>query len=190
MMSGALAYQAEYETYEIINGETYMMSSPKTNHTRINGNLHNIFSDYLKGKRCESFYNLNLFLDEKNFYIPDEMIVCNPDIVEDDGIHGVPDLIVEILSKSTADRDRYEKFAKYEQYGVKEYWIVDPFMKRVEVYHLKDGKFVKYASCQVYTDREIKLLSERERAEIVPEIKVSLYDDFIVQVKDIFERVN
>ena len=189
-MSGALAYQEEYETYEIINGETYMMSSPKTNHTRINGNLHNIFSDYLKGKRCESFNNLNLFLDEDNFYIPDEMIVCNPDIVEDDGIHGVPDLIDEILSKSTADRDRYEKFAKYEQYGVKEYWIVDPFMKRVEVYHLKDGKFVKYASCQVYTDREIKLLSERERAEIVPEIKVSLYDDFIVQVKDIFERVN
>ena len=188
-MSGALAYQEEYDRYEIINGEVYMRSIPMVNHQRIIGNILRLFDDYLEDKSDEVFYNLDTFFDKDNQYMPDIIVVCNPDIVEDDGVHGVPDLVVEILSKSTADRDRNEKFAKYEQYGVKEYWIVDPFMKRVEVYHLKDGKFVKYASCQLYTDREIKLLSEREKEEIVSEIKVSLYDDFIVQVNDIFERV-
>ena len=188
-MSAELAYQEEYERYEVINGEVYMMSSPNTNHTRVNSNIQGIFDRYLDGKRCESFDNLNLFLDDENYYIPDVMIVCNPDIVEEDGIHGVPDLVVEILSKSTADRDRNEKFAKYEKYGVKEYWIVDPFMRCVDVYHLVEGKFVKSCSCQFYTEKELTRLSDSDKAKIVHEIKVSLYDDFVVNVKDIFKRV-
>ena len=188
-MNTEFAYQSDYERYEMINGEIYMMSSPSTNHTRINGNLHSLFKNYLRGKRCEPFDNLNLFLDDENAYIPDEMIVCDPDIVEEDGIHGVPDLVVEILSKSTADIDRNEKFAKYEKYGVKEYWIVDQYMRRVEVYHLVNGKFEKKISAQYYTDREFKLLTENQKAAVVSEIKVSLYDDFVVQVEDIFERV-
>ena len=188
-MSAEFAYQREREDYEIINGEIYMMSSPNTNHTRINSNIQGIFDRYLDGKRCEPFDNLNLFLDDENAYIPDEMIVCDPDIVEEDGIHGVPDLVVEIISKSTVRKDKNEKFFAYEKYGVKEYWIVDPFMKCVDVYILKSGKFTDGGHYQFYTDEEFSLLTEKAKNETCTEIKVSLYDDFVVNVKDIFKRV-
>ena len=184
-----LAYQYDEEPYEIINGEEYMMSSPSTNHVTINGNLNNIFSNYLKGKRCRSFIGLNLFLDEKNSYIPDEMIVCNPDIIEENGVYGTPDLIVEILSKSTSRIDKNDKFFKYEKYGVKEYWIVEPFIKSVDVYLLKDGKLIIDNTYQFYTDKEFEELTDRQKALVKREIKVSLYEDFYVTLEDIFENV-
>ena len=189
-MESALDYNIQDERpYEIINGEVYMMASPSINHLRINSDIDTIFKNYLNGKTCEPFNQSSVHFSEKDHYIPDEIIVCNPDIVEENFINGTPDLVVEILSKSTKKIDREEKFHKYEQYGVKEYWIVDPFMKCVEVYNLIDGKFVKTCDAQLYTDEEYKLLSDREKAQVVSEIKVSLYDDFIVNVKDIFERV-
>ena len=187
----AVAYSdlAYNEPYEIINGKVYMMSSPKANHVRVNGNLHSIFDRYLDGKRCEAFNQFNVFFDEDNHYVPDEIIVCDPDIVEEDAIHGTPDLVVEILSKSTAIKDRMDKFVTYEKFGVKEYWIVDPFIKSVEVYLLKDGKFQLGGIYQYYTDEEYNELTKLQKADAKFEIKVSLYDDFVVQLKDIFKRV-
>lgn len=181
-----LAYN---EPYEIINGKVYMMSSPKASHVRVNGNLHNIFDRYLDGKRCEAFNQFNVFFDEDNHYVPDEIIVCNPDIVEEDAIHGAPDLIVEILSKSTAIKDKMDKFVTYEKYGVKEYWIISPNEKSIEVYILKDGKFALDSFYQYYTDEEFNELTKLQKADAKIEIKVSLYDDFVVQLKDIFKRV-
>lgn len=183
------AYQYDEEPYELINGEEYMMSSPSTNHVTVNGNLHNIFSGYLKGKRCRPFSGLNLFLDDKNYYIPDEMIVCNPDIIEDDGVHGAADLVVEILSKSTAHLDKFEKIYTYERCGIREYWIVDPQNKWVEVYLLKDGKYENSGVYTYFTDKEYGRLTARQKTEVKSEIKVSLYDDLIVKVEDIFENV-
>lgn len=189
-MNTAVAYEYKDERpYEIISGEVRMMAAPSINHIRINGNLHNIFSNYLDGKKCESFNQSAIYLSEEDHFIPDEVIVCNPDIIEENFINGVPDLVVEILSKSTRNVDRDEKFRKYKQYGVKEYWIVDPFMKNVEVFHLIEGKFVKTCDAQYYTEVEYKLLNDKERAAVVSEIKVSLYDDFVVRVEDIFKRV-
>ena len=188
-MNTAIDYNYDERPYEIIDGEARMMASPSINHVRINGNLHNIFDRYLKGKTCEPFNQSGVHFSEEDHFVPDEVIVCNPDIVEENFINGVPDLVVEILSKSTASQDRNKKFKKYEKYGVKEYWIVDQYMKRVEVYHLVDGKFVNFCDAQLYTEEEYKLLNEREKSETVSEIKVSLYNDFIVNVKDILERV-
>ena len=136
-MSTSIA-ESEYDRHEIINGEIYRRSVPVLNHQRIVGNILCTFNNYLYDKNDEVFNNLDTFFDKDNQYMPDIIVVCNPDILEDDGVHGVPDLVVEVLSKTTADRDRNEKFVNYERYGVKEYWIVDPFMKRVEVYHLKE----------------------------------------------------
>ena len=189
-MSGALAYQEEYDRYEIINGEVYKRSSPMVNHQRIISNILRLFDDYLDDKSDEVFYNFDTFFDKDHQYMPDIIVVCNPNIVKENGVHGVPDLVVEILSKSTAKRDKIDKFRKYEQYGVKEYWIVDPFIKSVDVYLLKDGKFHHDNTYQFYTDEEFNDLTERQKAEALFEIKVSLYDDFVVQVKDIFKRVN
>ena len=177
------------EEYEIINGKIYMMSSPKANHVRVNGNIHGIFRDYLKGKTCEPFNQFNVFLSEEDHFIPDEIIVCDPDIVEDDAVHGAPDLVVEISSASTARRDRMEKFNAYEKYGVKEYWIIFPQEKRVEVYLRKDDKLVLDNVYSVYQDFEWDNLTAEKKAEVKFEIKVSLYDDFYVKLEDIFDRV-
>ena len=99
-MSGALAYREDCADYEIIGGQVYMMSRPSMNHQRISGNIYGLFDQYLNGKCCEAILEQDVYFSEEDNFIPDVMIVCNPDIVEDDGIHGVPDLVVEILSKS------------------------------------------------------------------------------------------
>jgi len=57
--------------------------------------------------------------------------------------HGAPDLIIEILSPSTAYRDRGVKFETYEKHGVREYWLIDPEAAFVEVYRLENGQFIR-----------------------------------------------
>ena len=189
-MNAELAYNYDdNESYELINGEIHMMSSPSINHVRINSNIDSIFKRYLRGKTCESFIESSVYFNEDDHFIPDEMIVCNPDIVDDDAIKGTPDLIVEILSPSTAKHDKIDKFFKYEKYGVKEYWIVSPKSKSVDVYLLKDGKFFLNGTYHFLNDLELAKLTDKQKANIMTEIKVSLYDDFVVDVKDIFERV-
>ncbi len=189
----ALAYNYNYkdnETIEIINGVVYMMSRPNTNHMKIEGNIFTAFKNYLKGKCCVPFNETDVFFSDKDNFVPDVIIVCNPEIIEDDGIHGTPDLVVEILSPSTARRDKIEKFSKYEEYGVKEYWIVSPQDKSVDVYILRDNKFVLDDVYSVYRDFEWKKLTEDQKAAVKHEIKVSIYDDLYVKLDDIFEYVN
>ena len=185
----AYANIEEREDFELINGQVYMMASPKATHVRINGNLHGIFDRYLDGKRCEPFSNFNVFFNEDDHFIPDEIIVCDPDIIEEDAVHGAPDLVVEILSKSTARKDRAEKFFAYEKYGVKEYWIITPETKSVERYLRKDDRLILDNVYSIYSDLEWNMLTESKKAAAKFEIKVSLYDDFVVQLKDIFKRV-
>lgn len=189
MNSLSYADLAEHESYEMIDGKVYMMARPSINHSRVEKNIIEIFNRYLDGKRCEAFNEVDVFFNEDDNFVPDIIIVCNPDIVEDNGIYGTPDLIVEIASPSTARIDRMEKFMKYEKYGVKEYWIVSPNEKRVEVYIRKDDKLVLDNIYSVYRDFEWERLSEERKANEKLEIKVSLYDNFVVQLKDIFKRV-
>ena len=192
-MESALAYSDTREDYELINGEVYMMSRPSVDHNQIAGNIYSIFKKYLRGKRCRVFGEVDVFLDEKNNFVPDAMIVCNPDIIKKDGIHGAPDLVVEILSPSSVRHDRFEKFQIYEKNGVKEYWIVDPTGKLVEVYHLVEGKFILDEVYHPYSEEDLKyMLLEKERAAAAAQklIKVSLYDDFIIDVADVFEDVD
>ena len=185
-----LAYAEEYDE-EIINGRVVLMSPrPAIDHIRVAGNIYNIFSNFLKGRKCEAFPDgTELHLDEENVFIPDAMIVCNPDIVRKRGIFGAPDLVVEVLSPSTTKNDIGEKKAVYEKHGVKEYWIVSPVARSIEVYLLQDGKFHLDEVYHGYQDGELDWMKEEERAKIAFSLKVSLYDDFVISVKDIFARV-
>ena len=177
------------EDFEVINGQVYMMSRPNTDHMTIEGNIFTAFKIYLKGKSCRPFNEVDVFFDDDNNFVPDVMIVCNPDIIEKKGIFGTPDLVVEILSPSTAVKDKMDKFVAYEKYGVKEYWIVSPESKSVDVYLLKDNKFVLDGVYQFFTDEDFEDLTEKQKAMVRREIKVSLYDDFYVTLDDIFENV-
>ncbi len=184
-MNGNLAYQEEPRE-ELLNGKIVMMASPSVNHNRVAGNIYYIFRNYLKGKMCEPFSDgVDVYLTDDDRFIPDAMIVCNKSIIKPDGIHGAPDLIVEVLSPSTAKNDRGYKKDLYEQSGVKEYWIVDPTVRSIEAYLLEDGKYSMKDFYGLFPDN--LGLTEKEKSESKKEIPVSLYDDFCIPLEEIFQ---
>lgn len=182
---------------ELIDGKIFMMSPrPRVEHATVCTNIASEFRSYLKGKTCRAFCDgVDVFLDENNRFIPDTMIVCNPDIIKHDGIHGEPDLVVEVLSKTTAKNDRSKKKYTYAKYGVKEYWIVDVWSKSVEVYYNQDNWFVLDNIYYYLTDEEIAENNNMPDNDIdkikeyIDSIKVSICDNLIVKLKDIFEYV-
>lgn len=182
---------------ELIDGKIFMMSPrPRVEHATVCTNIASEFRSYLKGKTCRAFCDgVDVFLDENNRFIPDTMIVCNPDIIKHDGIHGAPDLVVEVLSKTTAKNDRSKKKYTYAKYGVKEYWIVDVWSKSVEVYYNQDNWFVLDNIYYYLTDKEIAENNNMPDNDIdkikeyIDSIKVSICDNLIVKLKDIFEYV-
>jgi len=182
---------------ELIDGKIFMMSPrPRVEHATVCTNIASEFRSYLKGKTCRAFCDgVDVFLDENNRFIPDTMIVCNPDIIKHDGIHGAPDLVVEVLSKTTAKNDRSKKKYIYAKYGVKEYWIVDTWSKSVEVYYNQDNWFVLDNIYYYLTDEEIaenNNMSDNDIDKIkeyTDSIKVSICDNLVVKLKDIFEYI-
>ena len=68
---------------------------------------------------------------------PDILVVCDETKLDEKGCRGAPDLVIEILSPSTASKDAIQKRALYEKHGVKQYWIVDPTNRLVMVYALQ-----------------------------------------------------
>ena len=182
-MNGNLAYQEESRE-ELLGGRIYMMSSPTVNHYQITFNIVTAFQSYLKGKTCRAFGDgVDVYLTENDRVIPDVMIVCNKNIIKLDGIHGAPDLIVEVLSPGTAKKDKGYKKDLYESVRVKEYWIVDPIAHSIEVYILADGKFVLDEVYALYpADAGV---TDKEREETKKEIQVSLYNDFCISLEEI-----
>ena len=104
-------------------------------------------------------------------------------------IFGVPDMVVEVLSKSTRNNDLTIKKDIYESNGVKEYWIIDPWAKIVTVYHLRDGKFQLDDEYIYYDEDEWEELNDKEKATAKFDIKVSIFDDCIVNINDIFDGI-
>ena len=127
---------------------------------------------------------MDVYLTENDRVIPDAMIVCNKNNIRLDGIHGAPDLVVEVLSPGTAKNDKGYKKDLYEKSGVKEYWIIDPVPRSIEVYLLTDGKFALDEVYALYP--EGLSVTEKEREESKKEIQVSLYNDFCISLEEIF----
>ena len=105
-MNDHLAYQEERRE-ELIGGKVVMMSPASVNHTFVSGNIYWLFASYLRGKKCTPISDgSTVFLTDKDHFVPDVMVVCDPDKIKSDGIYGAPDLVVEVLSPSTARNDR------------------------------------------------------------------------------------
>ena len=117
------------------------------------------------------------------------MVVCDRDKIKQDGVHGVPDLVVEVLSPSTMRNDRGHKKDAYAQCGVQEYWIVNPVDKSVESYCLDGAVYVLHDVYALRPDWELEKMTDEERAALVTQFKCSLFDDLTIQIADIFERV-
>lgn len=177
-MNNNLVYentQNEIKT-ELINGKVFMMSPrPRLEHNIVLGNIFGLFWTYLKGKTCRAYCDgVDVFINEKNRFIPDVMIVCNPSIRKKDGIYGAPDLVVEVLSPSTAHNDRFRKKEIYAKAGVKEYWIVDPLNCIIETYLNQNNDFILD---KFYNTDDT-------------EIKVSVCDNLVVKIEDIFDYID
>jgi Uma2 family endonuclease len=115
------------------------------------------------------------------------MVLCDKNKLKYNGIHGAPDLIVEVLSPSTASKDRGHKRKLYEKCGVREYWIVSPESSSIEVHLLQNGKLELADTYTVYPDYLLKKMSEEEIAAIKREFTTSLYPDMTVAVSEVFE---
>lgn len=190
-MADNLAYQAEEVWDELINGEVVGMSPrPTINHNRTAGNIYRLFSSHLNGRKCEAFMDgVDLYLTKQDRFVPDMMVVCDPDKVRSDGVHGAPDLVVEVLSPSTVRYDKKHKKDVYETCGVREYWIVSPGDKAVEQYLLENGKLVLHDVYTVFPDWMLEKMTEEERASVITHFKCSLYNDLDISLEDIFSRV-
>lgn len=132
--------------YQLIEGELIMTPAPNPLHQLISGNIFKKISKFVdeKGLGIVLYSPVDVYLDEENAYQPDIVFIPKErsKIIKEDGIHGAPDIVIEILSPSTAYYDIKKKFRVYERSSVKEYWIVDPEMKSIEVFSLKaDGEF-------------------------------------------------
>ncbi len=190
-MNTNLAYQDEFQREELIDGKIVAMSPrPAWNHISVAGNIYYLFAHYLRKKKCVPIADgMDLYLSEKDHFIPDVMIVCDPDKIKHNGVHGAPDLVVEVLSPSTAKNDKGYKKEAYAAAGVKEYWIVSPNDKLLEQYLLKDGQFILHDVYVIHPDYELAKMTEEERAALVTEFKCSLYDDLLISLEDVFRRV-
>ncbi|MDA8336958.1 MAG: Uma2 family endonuclease [Peptococcaceae bacterium] len=146
------------ERYEYIDGEIYLLSSPRSYHQETLGELHGIFYIWFRGKKCRPMlapYDITLKrnADDINVVQPDLMVICDlkEKLNEKDYYMGVPVLVVEIISESTRSKDFIKKLNLYMSTGVKEYWIVDPLIREVHVYLLEDGEIRKST---VYKDHQ------------------------------------
>ena len=177
---------AEFERKkdEKINGVIYDMSpAPGFKHGIINSNIHAIIKNGLKNSLCLVFMeNLDFKYHpdiNDDYLCPDIMIVCDRKHLKGSFYSGVPKLIVETLSPSTAKHDRTEKKDIYEQAGVQEYWIVSP-QGSIEIYYLENGKYILEHSYMLQNVKEEDDYNAEQ--EIVlkefPHIKMTLGEIF------------
>ena len=186
----ALAYIEPNDAYEIIEGVKYMSAATAVlNHGTIVNNLSRIFSNYIfeRGNGGVFLDNTDVHLPDGNLFRPDMSVVCDLSIADRYGnINGAPDLCVEVLSPSTVKNDRGRKKNIYARNGVIEYWIVDPKNKSVEVYYLTDGRYELDELYQLYSTKEWNALTAEEKSSAKFEIKVSLFDDLLVDIREVF----
>ena len=157
------------ERWELINGMAYNMApAPSVNHQRISRQLLLQIGIFLSDKPCEVFSApLDVILpatdeedeDSKNVVQPDIVVICDSSKLDEKGCKGAPDLIIEIVSPSSASMDNIKKMELYEKNGVKEYWIVHPIYKIVTIYKITESGL--YGKPEIYSEEdkiEVELL--------------------------------
>jgi len=130
---------------ELIENKIYMSPSPVSDHQRLVLRLSGKMADFTeKNELGEVFVApFDVYLDEQaNAVQPDIIFVSKKQAnIVQDHIHGVPDLLIELLSPENKSHDTVIKKNLYEKFGVKEYWIVDPATKESIGYRLKENKY-------------------------------------------------
>lgn len=141
------------QRWELIDGQAYCMTpAPNRRHQAWLGELYRQFSNYLLDKPCQVYLapfdvrfadSSEAGDDEIDTVVkPDIVVVCDQSKLDDRGAKGAPDLVVEILSPSTSKRDITIKFELYQRHGVKEYWLLYPNEKLLQLFRMGyDGRY-------------------------------------------------
>lgn len=161
--------------YEYIDGKIYLLSSPSFKHQIIIREIFAEFISWFKAKDCEpltSPFDITLYRDEDNINVvqPDIVVICDTENIDNESkYNGIPSLVVEVLSKTTSNHDFIQKLDLYRASGIKEYWIVDPFSKQINIYH--------------FTEMEIDKMLTYKMDEIVSSIE---FEGLEIDVNQVF----
>ena len=166
----------ENRRVEVFENVVYDMASPSQIHQTLSMELSNIIYNYIKNKKglCQVFHApFDVKLSDKPFTIvqPDIMVICDKDKLDGKRCNGAPDFIIEIVSPSNPADDYIRKLYYYKNYGVREYWIVDPRRKTVTVNYFEDN-----------------ILSVQYLFDSI--IKVNIFDDLYINFSDIADLLN
>lgn len=179
---------AEYLTwpedvrYELIDGDAFLMApAPDLAHQEISGEIFRQLANALADHPCRAFIApVDVRLPQADEFDgdiatvvqPDVLVVCNPNQLDRRGVRGAPDLVVEVLSPSTAGHDHVRKRRIYERAGVREYWLVHPVDRMVTVYRLHGSEYGKPL---------VQELSGRTEVGILPEVSIA-WDDLVARL--------
>lgn len=157
--------------------------APSWQHQAISGELHRQFANYLQGKDCQVFsspFDLRLpdiveqDNESTNVFQPDLLVICDKKNLIGTGYSGTPTLVIEVSSPSTSRTDRVLKFNKYEKAGVKEYWIVDPDGKYINIFVLQEDN--RYGRPESYTEEN--------------KVKVATFPDLVIDLSLVFATID
>ena len=138
----------EWDPYEheMIDGEEFVSPSPKWIHQRLAQRMGELLGQFVSERRLgQIVHPVDLYYDEENYVSPDLSFWTSEQVplaLEAERLEFAPPLVVEVLSKSSVKWDREDKRGFYQRFGVKEYWIVDPFEQTIEVIDLTTGEFM------------------------------------------------
>ena len=159
--------------WELIDGVPYAMAAPTTGHQGALSDIGIQIGHFLRGKKCRVFFaptdvRLNTDSWDNTVVQPDLLVVCDKSKIDEKGIIGAPDMVVEVLSPSSVSHDMITKFMLYLKANVREYWIVDPVSGNIIVNILEDGKYVATAY------------------EKTKKVSVSVLDGCVVDLAEVF----
>jgi Uma2 family endonuclease len=148
--------------YELINGDLVRKAAPSPEHQLILRNLAFEMHQFVRERNFGTvlFAPIDVFLDDYNAPQPDLLFISESkkSIITKDGIIGVPDIVVEIISPSSVVRDRIEKLGLYERFAVPEYWLVDAQNKSVEIYQHTSNGYEVFSAATVEENVKSKIL--------------------------------
>lgn len=170
------------ERVELIKGKIFAMSpTPGRLHQKVSLELTLSIGNQLKNSKCELYeapFDVRFVREENsdekitNVVQPDLCVVCDQNKLDDAGCLGAPDLIIEIISPSSSKKDAQNKYELYQEFGVKEYWLVHTTDQLVDVFDLKEEKY-----------RLRKIFANQDK------IESSSVNGLIVDLKEVFENL-
>ena len=164
----------EGQRAELIDGVIYDMAPPNRLHQELVMNLSAEIREYISKNNgfCKVYpapFAVFLNKDDKTYVEPDISIICDKSKLDDRGYNGAPDWIIEIASSGTKRIDYGVKLLKYHSAGVREYWIVNPLTRTVNVYDLEKEELTDLYS---FDD----------------DIQVCIYDDLTINITELLKQ--